>query len=62
MAAQAMAAPVGGMLPPEFQFGTAAPLHAADAARAQQQLLDQQAAAHSSSGDACSRYAPVSLL
>jgi len=25
MAAEAMAAPVGGMLPPEFQFGTAAP-------------------------------------
>ena len=37
-AAAAMAQPEGRTLPPEFQFGTAAPLHAADAARAQQQL------------------------
>ena len=45
MAAQAMAAPVGGMLPPEFQFGTAAPLHAEDMRRAMQQLGEQQAVA-----------------
>ena len=43
-AAAAMAAPVGGMLPPEFQFGTAAPLHAAARAQAAQQLAQQQAA------------------
>ena len=44
-AAAAMARPEGMTLPAEFQFGTAAPLHAADRQRAMQQLMDQQAAA-----------------
>ena len=52
-AAAAMAAPVGGMLPPEFQFGTAAPLHAADRAQAVQQLAQQQAAGNSSEQCSC---------
>ena len=44
-AAAAMAQPEGMTLPTEFQFGTAAPLHAADRQRAMQQVMEQQAAA-----------------
>ena len=64
-AAAAMAQPEGRTLPPEFQFGTAAPLHAADAARAQRQrAFDEQQspnvpARHSALDmiwECCSRY------
>ena len=41
-AAAAMAQPEGMTLPAEFQFGTAAPLHAEDMRRAMQQLTEQQ--------------------
>ena len=39
-AAAAMARPEGMTLPTEFQYGTAAPLHAADRQRAMMQLAD----------------------